>query len=309
MAERFSKFNLWLHGYWERHSLKISIILFLIAFLFVYLANSIFIIIEAGHAGVLYRRFWGGTQTNQVYGEGLQIIAPFNSMNIYEVRLQQAERTFSVICSNGLNVDVTLSIRYRPKIEFLGVLHKEVGPDYLTKVIVPEVQALVRKVFGQYSPDELYTTKRSVAQEILQGALDEIAEEYVLLDDLLVETITLPPVIQAAIQAKLTEEQRVFEMKYRIERERQEAERKTIEAGGVSSFQQTVSQTLTESLLKYKGIEATLELAKSDNAKIVVIGNPNGLPVIYDSTFSESGAFKARASTNQVQSKPVLKIP
>jgi regulator of protease activity HflC (stomatin/prohibitin superfamily) len=267
---------------WDKHSLSLSLTLILATLALLYLAPSIFISIKSGQAGVLYSRFWKGTQTNMVYGEGLHIKAPWDPVFIYDVRLQHVEQKFSIIASNGLSVEVSLSIRFRPKVGLLGVIHKELGPDYVNKIIIPEVQALTRDVFGRFSPEELYTTKRSVAQEILHRGQSEISEKYIDIDDLLVKDITLPASIRGAIEAKLMEEQRSFEMRFRIDRETQEAKRRLIEANGLNDYNRILDETLTESVLRYKGIEATLDLARSDNAKVVVMGGRDGLPLILD---------------------------
>ncbi len=289
----FERVRLWL----GEHAFALGITAFVLLFLVIYLSSNIFIFLETGQAGVLYRRFAGGTQVNRVYGEGLHIIFPWDKMTAYNVQLQQQEHTFSVLSSNGLTVAVTVSIRFRPKVELLGVLHKEVGPDYASKIVIPAVQALVRNVFGQYTPEELYTSKRAVVQQILQGSLDEVGEKYVLLDDLLVETIGLPPTIQTAIEEKLTEEQRVLEMKYRVDREKLETNRRVIEAQGINDANRILASSLDEQVLRFKGIDATLELSKSANSKVVVMGDRNGLPLIYDSLLMGSPTF---AGTNGV---------
>jgi prohibitin 2 len=285
--------------WWEKYGVYVNILLFVLAFLVVFLSSRIFHTIKSGEAGVIFKRFGGGTQTQSVRDEGLQIIAPWNTLTIYDVRVQQVEHSFSVLSSNGLTIGVVTSIRYRPKVPYLGVLHKEVGPDYLQKIIIPEVQALIRGVFGQYSPEEIYTTKRSIVQNIVQGALGEIGEKYVALDDLLIKNITLPTAVHAAIESKLVEEQHFLEMRFRIDRQKQEAERMVIEATGVHLFQEIIGETLSDRLLQYKGIEATLELAKSGNAKVVVIGGKNGLPIILDAGFAEGGPA-AKPSTNSI---------
>ncbi|MDB6054315.1 MAG: band 7 protein [Verrucomicrobiales bacterium] len=300
MANYYHRIRDRLQIFWHDHTVGICVTAFTFIFLLVYLSRSIFIVIESGQAGVLYRRFWHGTEINKVYGEGLHIIAPFNTMSIYDVRLQQIQHRFSVISSNGLNIGVSVSVRFKPKVELLGVLHKEVGPDYVNKIIIPETQSLIRNVFGQYSPEEIYTTKRSVAQQILQGALNEIGEKYVLLDDLLVESITLPPVIQTAIEEKLIEEQKVLEMKFRIDREKEEAERKLVEARGVNAANTIISESLTDKILRYKGIEATLEFSKSENAKVIVIGGADGLPLIFNPSMLDTAT---KASPGPVRAK------
>jgi regulator of protease activity HflC (stomatin/prohibitin superfamily) len=282
MRRRLQEMRVRWHSFWLEHRLGISVMFILALLSLLFLAPSMLVSVDSGHAGVLYHLFWKGTETDVVYGEGLHVILPWDSMTIYDVRLQHVEPKFSIIASNGLSIGVSVSVRFRPKIELLGVIHKTVGPDYVPKIIVPEVQALVRDVFGHYSPDELYTTKRSVVQQILQSALDEVGEKYIELDDLLLKEIILPATIKGAIEAKLMEEQRSLEMQFRIDRETLEAKRKLIEANGLREYDRILAETLSDGVLQYKGIEATLELARSDNSKIVVIGGRDGLPMILD---------------------------
>jgi regulator of protease activity HflC (stomatin/prohibitin superfamily) len=285
---------------WSKRNLPVIVgTFFLIAFLCIFFYPLMFFTIESGHAGVIFRRFFGGTVTKYVSDEGFQVIPPWDKMIIYDVRVQQVEHTFRVLSSNGLDITVTTSIRFRPRIELLGVLHKEVGPDYLDKIVLPEVQALIRQVFGQYTPEEIYTTKRSIIEQTLQEALGQIAEKYVVLDDLLLKAIILPVSIESAIEAKLVEEQRALEMKFRIDRERLEADRKVIEAQGVDMSQQIIGASLNQQLLQYKGIEATLSLATSHNSKVVMMGGNGGLPLILNTGLNDQAdSFKPPFWTN-----------
>ncbi len=258
---------------------------FILVLLLLVLWPRMFFIIESGHAGVVYRTFWGGTVTEVVRDEGLQIISPWNTLTIYDVRLQQVEQQFTVISNNGLEVEVLLSIRYFPKPELLGLLHKKIGPDYLSKIVIPDVHSLVRGTFGQYTPEEIYTTKRSLIQETFQSALSNLGDKYVVMDNLLIKSIKLPEMIRVAIENKHVEEQRMLEMHFRISRERQEAERREIEANGVDRFQTIVSRSLNSQLLQYKAIDAMAKLAESSNSKLVLAGGgSNGIPLILDTS-------------------------
>lgn len=304
----------WLAAY-RRWYLRRRYYLWLLGFLFVVfvlaLWREMFFTIPSGHAGVVFLRFFGGTQTQTVRDEGLQFILPWNTLHVYDVRIQQVSHTFDIISNDGLSVSVTLSIRYRPKVEFLGVLHKEVGPDYLHVIVIPEVQALIRRVFGAYTPEEMYTTKRSLIEQTLQEAVGQVGERYLHLDDLLVKEIKLPALLQASIENKLIEQQNSLAMQFRIDRERQEAERKTIEGGGVAKFNDLVRSGLNEDILRYRGIEATLKLAESNNAKVVVVGNHHGLPLILDTssvpvTRTTSGSTSALAPLAPPRAAPIL---
>jgi regulator of protease activity HflC (stomatin/prohibitin superfamily) len=277
------RLRLWL----AEHRVPVLITELFAGFLFLCLLPYILVIIHAGEAGVLYSTLAGGTQTDRVYGEGSHLKWPWDIIAIYNVRINQMQHQFNVIASNGLTIGVTTSIRYRPKLNVLGLLHKNVGPDYATIIVIPQVQSLMRRVFGQYTPEEIYTTKRQIIEATLEGALQEVGERYVSLDNLLVLSIELPPTIRQAIQTKLVAEQASLEMQYRISREVQEKERKLIEAEGIERFNQVVRESLrttdgndVNSLLKYRGIDATLELARSPNTKVIVVGASDRMPLI-----------------------------
>jgi regulator of protease activity HflC (stomatin/prohibitin superfamily) len=280
----------------DEHRVPVLIAELFAGFLFLCLVPYILVVIHAGEAGVLYSTLAGGTQTDRVYGEGSHLKWPWDIMAIYNVRKNQMQHHFDILSSNGLTVGVATSIRFRPKINVLGLLHKNVGPDYPTIIVVPQVQALMRRVFGQFTPEEIYTTKRQLIETTLEGALQELGENFVTLDDLLVLSIELPPTIQQAIQTKLVAEQASLEMQYRISREIQEKERKLIEAEGIERYNLVVRGSLRStdgndvtSLLRYRGIDATLELARSPNTKVIVVGASDRMPLIMDTSTPPSG--------------------
>lgn len=285
--------------------IKLAVLAFLIVL--VYLSTRILVFVESGQAGVLYRRLGGGTQTNRVYGEGLHFIAPWNTMTIYNERYQQLTNEFSIISSNGLSISITLSIRYRPRESLLGILHKQVGPNYANVIIIPEIQSLVRRVLGHYSPQDIYSTKLSMLQNILEGSMSQIAERYLTLDDVLIKNIQLPPEVEAAIERKLIEKQRYLAMQYRIQRASQEADYRRIEAKGVQIYQDTISQTLTTPVLDYEGIKAAREIARSPNPKVVVIGANNhmflGLTPNFTSGTHQTASFPTNLTWSSLSNR------
>ena len=254
-----------------------------VLFLTVYFWQSIFITVHAGEAGVLYRRFGYGTVVDRVYPEGFYIVSPWNIMTVYDVRYQTVAHQMEALSSKGLRIKVSLGIRYRPEIQVLGVLHQEVGPDYLKKIIIPEVEAKLRAILGQYDAEEIYTSKKGVVQEVVNESLAQVSQRYVKIDNVMITNIELPERIKAAIEGKLEEQQISEAYVYRLAREEKEAERKRIEAGGIRTYNSMVDASLNERLLRWKGVEATLELAKSPNSKVIIIGSgKDGLPVILD---------------------------
>ena len=248
----------------------------------IYLSSSIFITIESGEAGVLYEKFGEGTVTDRYYDEGFHVIAPWNSMIIYNVRTQEVKEVMEVLSKNGLSIKLELSLRYSPQVDKLGLIHQELGESYAEKVVFPEIRSSARKVIGSFDPEELYSTKRDFIQEaIFKETKENVEKSYIKLDAILIRGVELPATIKTAIENKLKQEQESKEYEFRLEKETKEAERKRIEAKGIKDFQDIVSEGISEKLLKWKGIEATLELAKSTNTKVVVIGQgDDGLPII-----------------------------
>ncbi len=265
---------------------------FLVVYFWPLIWNRVFISLKPGEAGVMWERFFGGTDLDHIYTEGFHIVAPWNRMYIYNMRLQQTPHNIVALCKNGLPVEIEVSIRSRPKPHNLPLLHVVVGPDYIETVVKPEIQAHVREVVSQFEPQELYTSEGYILNLILQGAMSEISERYITLDDLLIKRIVLPEKIRTAIESKLAQEQLVLEYGYRVDREKKEAERKAIEAQGILEFQETVAKGGSfKDFLRFSGIQATVELAKSPNSKMVVIGGADGgLPLILNVPPEQLGA-------------------
>ncbi|QGZ36673.1 prohibitin family protein [Stappia indica] len=242
--------------------------------------NRVVVTIHSGEAGVLYR--WvSGTDMSNIYGEGLHIMWPWNRMYVYNVRLQTEQRQYSLLTQGGLPVDLEIAVRYKPDLRLLPLLHVTVGPEYLDKIVFPETEAVLRRAVGQYAPEEVYTSRRGFLESIVVNSLTNVEDRYVIIDDVLVRNVELPPAVRLAVERKLTllEEEKAYQ--YRIGIEKQEAERKAIEAEGIRRYQDVIKQSLTEDLLRWQGVQATKELASSPNAKTVVIGSgKDGLPLI-----------------------------
>ena len=258
----------------------IGIIIGIVVFIAVF--SSSFITIDSGKKGVLFKRFGGGLDKENIYGQGFHIVAPWNTMFVYDVRKLQTEEAMDVLSSNGLSITVDVSVIYRPKAEKIGYLHDLIGTEYLQRIIIPEMRSSVRKIIGRYTPEELYSTKREVVQtEIFNETTKVLDENHIILDAVLIRSVNLPATIKTAIESKLKQEQESLEYEFRIQKESKEAERKAIEAKGIQNFQRIVTEGISDKLLMWKGIETTNELAKSPNSKIVVIGSgKNGLPLI-----------------------------
>lgn len=238
--------------------------------------------IRSGEAGVLYRPFGGGTITDFYFSEGFHFIAPWNSMYVYSTRNMEQREIMEVLSKNGLQIQIEMSIRYRPVASELGTIHQTIGINYKDVIVMPEVRSAARQVIGRYDPEELYSSKRDFIQdEIFSSVKERLERMNIHLDAILIRGIELPQNIRAAIEKKLKQEQESQEYEFKIQKEEKEAQRKRIEAQGIKDFQDIVSEGISDKLLRWKGIEATLDLAKSENAKVVVIGQgKDGLPLI-----------------------------
>ncbi len=254
----------------------------IVLFVMLIFANSIFLTIQPGERGILFHRFGGGLDKEYIYKQGFHMIAPWNNMFIYDVRIQESLATMEVLSKNGLTIRCELSYRFRPISEEIGFLHENIGFDYHQRIIMPEIRSATREVIGRYLPEELYSSKREVIQdEIFQRTNSAIAKKHLSMDAILIREVVLPPSLQGAIEKKLQQEQESLEYEFKITRAEQEAERQRIEAEGKATANSIISASLTDRILQEKGIEATKELAQSQNTKVVVIGGGgSGLPLI-----------------------------
>ena len=246
-----------------------------------FLWPSIVISIKPGELGVLYARFHGGTQLQHTYEEGIHFIQPWNIMYIYDVRVQEETQNIDVLTVDGLTINVQISLRFQIIRDRLPALHQEIGPRYRDKVVLPIMNSAVRQTIGSYRPDDLYSTARQELQDqMLVDAVEEMGRIPILIQGFVVKTITLPEVLRDSIERKLVAEQSYLRYKYILLEEQQEARRKIIEAEGIKAYQMLVNEHMTQNFLRYQGIQATKDLASSSNAKVVVIGGKDGLPVI-----------------------------
>jgi len=261
---------------------KYLIPIILLVFFFMVLSNTTFLTIDPGEKGVLFKRFGGGLQMDKIYDQGFHVIAPWNTMYIYDTRVEEGVEDMDVLSKNGLNIQVELTYRYRPIPERIGFLHNNIGNEYKRRIIIPEVRSATREVIGQYLPEELYSTKREAIQiEIFEKTRKAIESKDLELDAILIRSVQLPQTLQTAIEMKLEEEQQSFQYEFKLEKERQEAERKIIEANAKAEANRILNASLSDKILRDKGIEATLELAQSPNSKVVIVGGGgDGLPLI-----------------------------
>lgn len=250
----------------------------------IYLSSSLFLTINAGERGVLFRKFGGGLDKDKIYQPGFVVKAPWNDMYVYDVKERSIDETMDVLDKNGLSLKVDVSVRFHPMYDKIGYIHEFFGEDYVTKLIIPEVRSTVRRVMGRYTAEEIYSTKRSeVETSIIQETEDILQDDAnnIQMRALLIRSINLPDQIKNAIENKLKQEQEALAYQFRLEREKSEAERKRIAAEGEAQANSIINNSLTDELLKMRGIEATTRLSESQNTKVIVIGSgSDGLPLI-----------------------------
>jgi len=247
-------------------------------------SNSTFLTIEAGQAGVIFRKFGEGLDKDKIFQQGFHVIAPWNTMYVYNIKEQTAEESMDVLDKNGLSISVDVTVRFNPIAGQIGYLHERFGKNYIGVLVIPEVRSAVRQVMGRYTAEEIYSTKRAeVEQSIIQETAKTLGNEdnNIRMNALLIRSINLPENIKGAIENKLQQEQEALAYQFRLDKEKSEAERKRIAAEGEAVANNIVNSSLTDKLLKMRGIEATLELSQSPNSKIVIVGSgDDGLPLI-----------------------------
>ena len=300
-------------SWWERNDINFVISVFILIFLIIVLWPTIFVDIQSGHAGVYFSLLFGGTDTKSVRGEGFQLKFPWDTIFDYDIRLQQVPYEFSVISGDGLQLLIRVSVRCRPLRQRLAFLQKDIGPDYVQKIVIPQTQLALRTVAGSYSAEKLYSTSRGILEEAMDKTIERLTGKYILIDQILITGVYIPEALKRAIEAKLTEQQNVLQYDYVLGVAKKEAERKRIEAEGIRDFQRIVTPGISPNFLRWKGIEATLDLSKSANAKVIVIGAQNGLPLILDTSSALPSASPSQVpllpqpSSSPYQEPPVEK--
>ncbi len=254
----------------------------IVAVLLLIFGARMFYIIQPGEKAVVFKKFGMGLDKDNILSQGFHMIAPWNEMIKYDVREQKSEETMDVLDKEGLSINLDVTVVFNPIHDRIGYLHENIGKDFVSIMVIPNVRASVRTVTGRFSAEEIYSTKRpEVEQEIIDAVRTALAAKNIDMKDLLIRSIVLPEKIKNAIESKLQFQQEAQAYQFRNEGEKMEAERRRIEAEGIANYNRIISASLTNNILKQKGIDATLELAKSENSKIVVIGSSDeGLPLI-----------------------------
>ena len=249
------------------------------AFLLVILLFNSVTTVSTGNVGVLTLF---GKVTGPVLGAGIHLINPLKSSRQMSIQTQELKESASVPCSEGLVINLDTSLIYHLNPDQAADVLSKLGPNFEDKIIEPTLRSSIREATASHTANALYTGEREmVANQIFETLKTQLAPRGVTVEKVLLRDIQLPATLKASIEAKQQAEQEALAMSFRLQKETQEAQRKRIEAQGIRDFQQIVAQGISPQLLEWKGIEATENLAKSPNAKVVVIGNnKNGLPLI-----------------------------
>lgn len=239
---------------------------------------STIVMVPAGHVGVqtLFGRVYPDTLS-----EGLHFINPLIYVVKMSVRTREVFEHAEVPSKEGLNVVLEASMLYHVQPDQAARLYQRVGPHFDSVVLVPQFRSAIRGVTVQHEAKDLYTSGRElIASQITLDLEKPLQERGLVLEKVLLRRITLPKMVEEAINDKLAAEQQAQQMQFVLAKETQEAERKRIEAKGIQDFQNIVSQGISDPLLRWKGIEATKMLAESKNTKVIIVGGKDGLPLI-----------------------------
>jgi regulator of protease activity HflC (stomatin/prohibitin superfamily) len=268
----------------NRKFLPFLVIIAVGLFVIVTFASSLFYTLQPTERAVVFYKFGQGLDKTNVMGPGFHMKAPWNKVFVFDVSENKVEEGMDVLDKNGLSISVDVSIRFRPIASKIGYIQENFRQDYISILVIPEVRSSVRQVMGRYSAEEIYSTKRSAVELAIKTETAEVLSQKgnnVEMKALLIRAINLPEQIKKAIENKLQQEQEALAYRFRLDKEKSEAERKRIGAEGEAAANKIINSSLTPQLLKMRGIEATETLANSPNAKVVVIGNSkDGLPLI-----------------------------
>jgi prohibitin 1 len=237
--------------------------------------------IPTGHVGVLTLF---GRVTGDVLPEGIHLINPLKSVEKLSVQTQSVKESANVPSNEGLILALDTSLLFRLDKSMAANVYQTVGADYAEKIVEPTLRAAIRASTSAHTANALYTNARELVQQQIQDELTkQLAPRGVIVENVLLRDVQLPAMLKGSIEAKQQAEQDALRMSFILQKEKQEAERKRIEAQGIADFQKIVATGISPQLLEWKGIEATEKLATSANAKIVIIGNPkNGLPLVLE---------------------------
>lgn len=266
----------------NRRLLPFIIVGIIALFVLMGISSSLFYTVNATQRAVIFYKFGAGLDKEDVIQPGVHMKAPWNEVFTYNVQEISQEENMDVLDKNGLSIHMDITVRFRPIPEKIGYIYEKFNLNYISVLVIPEVRSTVRQVMGRYTAEEIYSTRRAEVEETIEKESEMILEaNNVHMVALLIRSIQLPDQIRVAIEDKLQQQQEALAYQFRLEKEKSEAERKRIAAEGESRANNIINNSLTNNLLKMRGIEATLELSKSPNTKVVIVGGgEDGMPLI-----------------------------
>ncbi|NOS92727.1 MAG: prohibitin family protein [Cyclobacteriaceae bacterium] len=259
------------------------IILGIIGFFIVLaLSSNLFYTIGPSEKCIIFYPFGKGLDKENVIGPGYHMKAPWNEKTVYDVSEISSDENMDITDKNGLPIHVDVTVRFSPQIDKIGFLHEKFKGEYQARFVTPEARSITRQIMAQFTAEEIYSTKRAEVEATIKLETEKkFKANYVNFIDILIRSIKLPEQIRTSIENKLQQQQEALAYQYRLDKEKSEAERKRIAAEGESRANNIINNSLTDKLLKMRGIEATLELSKSPNTKVIVIGSgKDGMPLI-----------------------------
>lgn len=241
-----------------------------------------FYTINATQRAVIFYKFGNGLDKDNVIQPGFHTKAPWNEVYIYNVQETSRDENMDILDKSGLSIHMDVTVRFNPLPDKIGYIYEKFNVDYVNVLVVPEIRSAVRQVMGRFTAEEIYSTKRAEVESTIKAEAEKVLlANNVNMVALLIRSIVLPDQIRIAIESKLQQEQEALAYQFRLDKEKSEAERKRIAAEGESRANNIINNSLSDKLLKMRGIEATLELAKSPNSKVVIVGSSkDGLPMI-----------------------------
>ena len=250
--------------------------------IFLTISSSLFYTVQSNERAIIFYPFGAGLDQINVIDQGIHFKAPWNDVYTYKVNETSSDEKMDILDKNGLTIKVDITVRYFPVPEKIGFIHQKFTTSYVDVLVIPEVRSTVRQVMGRFTAEEIYSTKRAEVESSIQKETEKIlSANFVTATAVLIRSIELPEQIKGAIENKLQQEQEALAYQFRLDKERSEAERKRIAAEGESRANNIINNSLSDKLLKMRGIEATLELSKSPNSKVVIIGSgKDGMPLI-----------------------------
>lgn len=240
---------------------------------------NFFVVIPAGHVGVV--DFFGNVAEKPLTS-GINGVNPLASVHVMSVQTQEIKEEMSVPSKEGLTIHLEISALFQLNPSAAPEVYRTIGENYVDVILVPQFRSVVRGVTASSEAKMLYSSDReSLGLTIVSDLEKLVGHKGIIVESTPLRGIVLPASLTASIEEKQKADQDNQRMEFVLQKESKEAQRKRIEAQGIKDFQNIVSQGISEQLLKWKGIEATETLAKSPNAKIVIIGSgKDGLPII-----------------------------